>query len=279
MTGPHPPPLPHLPGTPGLEQPQTHSRALSQQACDLEMGAAGGGPHGKPLSSQHLPQPPSTDVSSSPQNLSSCHASQAKLLDAASSEHSTLAPRHEAGGLAAGSGGGPSAAMSTIGSSGPLVGCRWLLQRCSSMCPPCPGQAYGGNAAAGAGASIRSGSASVAPLFSVQSQLPSAPPLVRSRVEPKTFFAAERTFLAWMNIAVLVRTYGRHHGQLQGRRGSVRKSSAFQVFRRAQTFASHINLGRPAGTPYSLQALALLMCLSHAPTLHAGHVCVSQPHL
>ena len=36
--------------------------------------------------------------------------------------------------------------------------------------------------------------------------LPTAPSLVRSRVEPKTFFAAERTFLSWINIAVLVRS-------------------------------------------------------------------------
>ncbi|GAX80220.1 hypothetical protein CEUSTIGMA_g7658.t1 [Chlamydomonas eustigma] len=33
---------------------------------------------------------------------------------------------------------------------------------------------------------------------------PRAPALLRTRVEPKTFFAAERTFLAWVNIAVLV---------------------------------------------------------------------------
>jgi hypothetical protein len=33
---------------------------------------------------------------------------------------------------------------------------------------------------------------------------PRAPSLLRTRVEPKTFFAAERTFLAWVNIAVLV---------------------------------------------------------------------------
>jgi hypothetical protein len=32
--------------------------------------------------------------------------------------------------------------------------------------------------------------------------LPSATALVRTRVEPKTFFAAERTFIAWINISV-----------------------------------------------------------------------------
>ena len=42
-------------------------------------------------------------------------------------------------------------------------------------------------------------------LASAALPLPSAPAMVRSRVEPKTFFAAERTFLAWVNIAVLVR--------------------------------------------------------------------------
>ncbi|KXZ43930.1 hypothetical protein GPECTOR_77g27 [Gonium pectorale] len=36
------------------------------------------------------------------------------------------------------------------------------------------------------------------------SSLPRAASLVRTRVEPKTFFAAERTFLSWLNIAVLV---------------------------------------------------------------------------
>ncbi|GIL68194.1 hypothetical protein Vafri_21461, partial [Volvox africanus] len=35
-------------------------------------------------------------------------------------------------------------------------------------------------------------------------ELPRAAALVRTRVEPKTFFAAERTFLSWLNIAVLV---------------------------------------------------------------------------
>lgn len=34
--------------------------------------------------------------------------------------------------------------------------------------------------------------------------LPRAAALVRTRVEPKTFFAAERTFVSWLNIAVLV---------------------------------------------------------------------------
>ena len=34
--------------------------------------------------------------------------------------------------------------------------------------------------------------------------LPRAQALVRTRIEPKTFFANERTFLQWLNIAVLV---------------------------------------------------------------------------
>lgn len=35
-------------------------------------------------------------------------------------------------------------------------------------------------------------------------ELPTAAAIVRTRVEPKTFFAAERTFLSWINIAVLL---------------------------------------------------------------------------
>lgn len=34
--------------------------------------------------------------------------------------------------------------------------------------------------------------------------LPRAPALVRSRIEPKTFFAAERTFLSWLNLSALL---------------------------------------------------------------------------
>ncbi|GMH40033.1 hypothetical protein BSKO_07937 [Bryopsis sp. KO-2023] len=39
-------------------------------------------------------------------------------------------------------------------------------------------------------------------------ELPKAPALVRTRIEPKTFFANERTFLSWLSIAVLVMFMG-----------------------------------------------------------------------
>lgn len=38
--------------------------------------------------------------------------------------------------------------------------------------------------------------------------LPKAPALVRTRIEPKTFFANERTFLSWLSIAILVMFMG-----------------------------------------------------------------------
>eukprot|EP00798_Chlamydomonas_sp_ICE-L_P011226 gene11226-18855_t len=77
-------------------------------------------------------------------------------------------------------------------------GSRWgrLKRQWSDTRPGCWGQrrqkAQAGGGGGGSGNDLK------------QPQLPSSMALVRSRVEPKTFFASERTFLAWINIAVLV---------------------------------------------------------------------------
>ncbi|KAG2491701.1 hypothetical protein HYH03_010068 [Edaphochlamys debaryana] len=59
----------------------------------------------------------------------------------------------------------------------------------------------GGGGGGGGGPDLEAGAAAAA---GSGVPLPRAAAMVRTRVEPKTFFAAERTFLSWLNIAVLV---------------------------------------------------------------------------
>jgi hypothetical protein len=94
------------------------------------------------------------------------------------------------------------------------------------------------------------------------SLLPSATAMVRSRVEPKTFFAAERTFLAWVNIAVLVRGEPAVHGSCSQSFSSLIISlPSFSWFSLSPSlFSGHVHLPLP---PRKRGQLLCRLLISH----------------